>query len=262
MSRIGVPFGIVTIILILINAGVFYGIQMQDTEKIYDLEWGNDCIVCKQEPNAIYEGEKYICPKSAETAGGYNIEYCQKAPENCCYHTKTDQYSLIPKFALEKPWTFITSMFMHGGSGHLLGNMIFLFFIGSMLERLIGWWRFLSIYFVSGLIGGLLVLFFIPEFTSVVGASGAIFGVLGALVILRPWESIYIYFMPMPLIIFGGFYVLINLLAMVGYPMAVAYLGEGVAYSAHFGGAIGGIIFGLYFRLAEKRHLIGRRRYY
>ena len=261
MRDIGIPFGIATIILILINAGVFYGIQMQDTAKIYDSKWGSDCNVCTFQPNAVYEGEYYVCPKSAETSGGYNIDLCQKAPANCCVNTKTDKYSLIPKFALEAPWTFITSMFMHGSTGHLLGNMIFLFFIGGMLEQLIGWRRFLAVYFVSGLIGGLLVLFFIPEYTSVVGASGAIFGVLGALVILRPWEIIYFDFIPVPVIIFGGFYVLINLLAMMGYPLAVAYVGEGVAYSAHFGGAIGGIAFGLYARFVEKKHIERRRRY-
>ena len=131
-----------------------------------------------------------------------------------------------------------------------------------MLEVVVGWRKFLLIYLISGLIGGLLVLLFIPALTPVVGASGALFGVLGTLIILRPWETIYIYFAPIPVIVFGGLYVLLNLLAMFGFPIAVAYLGEGVAYSAHFGGALGGIIFGLYFRFVEKRHLMGTRRYY
>ncbi len=257
MRNIGIAFGKVTIALIVINIIIFYGIQSQDTAKIYDDKWGGDCDVCKE--CAEYTIQGYCCPEEAcERTGDWvecDLPYCEKisgGESECCIHTKTDKLSLIPEFALSKPWTFITSMFMHGSSGHLLGNMLFLFLLGGILEQILGWRKYLAIYFVSGLIGGMLVLFFIPSMTSVVGASGAIFGVIGASIILRPWDIIYFDFIPMPIIVFGGLYVLLNLLAMMNFPLAVAYIGENVAYSAHFGGAIGGIIFGLYFRFVDK----------
>ncbi|ODS39097.1 MAG: hypothetical protein A7316_11210 [Candidatus Altiarchaeales archaeon WOR_SM1_86-2] len=253
----GLGLGVITIALILINAVVFFGVQGQDTAKVYDSEWSADCISHKLCDGYIVEG--YCCPNEAcEITGGWvecDSTNCEKISEGTgseCTYTETDGFGLIPIKAFERPWTFITSMFMHVGVEHLMGNMIFLFFLGSILERVVGARNFLIIYFFSGLCAGMLVLF-APElglmgyYDVVMGASGAIFGVVGALVVLRPMQTIYLqFFMPMPMIVFGLLYIGFELYMM----MTVGDVG--IAHSAHFGGAVGGLIIGAYFRMNKK----------
>ena len=127
--------------------------------------------------------------------------------------TFLDEETLILKLALQPNaffsgtfWTLLTSMFMHGGAGHLLFNMISLFFIGNFVERIIGRKRFFWFYLISGLSAGLfyvtLSYFFgttelgIKLFTSpdsfAVGASGAIFALLGLLAILTPKNRVFL----------------------------------------------------------------------
>ena len=103
-------------------------------------------------------------------------------------------------------WTALTSMFMHGSSWHLLANMVSLFFIGLFVEQLIGKKRFLGFYFISGLFAAIfyvslsilfgasdlgMKLFGSPN-TLALGASGAIFGLLGLLAILTPKNRVYL----------------------------------------------------------------------
>jgi membrane associated rhomboid family serine protease len=95
----------------------------------------------------------------------------------------------------ESLWTFITSMFSHLQFFHLFANMLSLFFIGNFLEKLIGRKRFFWIYILSGIAGG---IFFVGEGIlfgsniSGIGASGAIFGLLGVLAVLVPFSKIYL----------------------------------------------------------------------
>ena len=103
-------------------------------------------------------------------------------------------------------WTVITSMFMHGGFFHLFVNMLSLFFLGSLTERIIGRRRFFWFYLVAGIVGSLFFVFlafagsYFPrgDFLfgglddSAVGASGAIFGLLGLLAVLLPKKEIYL----------------------------------------------------------------------
>jgi membrane associated rhomboid family serine protease len=103
-------------------------------------------------------------------------------------------------------WTVITSMFMHGGFFHLFVNMFSLFFLGSLTERIIGRRRFFWFYLVAGIVGSLFFVFlafagsYFPrgDFLfgglddSAVGASGAIFGLLGLLAVLLPKKEIYL----------------------------------------------------------------------
>ncbi|MFH1608331.1 MAG: rhomboid family intramembrane serine protease [archaeon] len=102
-------------------------------------------------------------------------------------------------------WTLFTSMFMHGSFFHLFANMFSLFFIGTFLERIIGRKRFLWTYLISGLVGGLfyIVATMILGGTNVpaVGASGAIFGLLGVLAVLVPKSKIYLIVGPLILIV-------------------------------------------------------------
>ena len=102
-------------------------------------------------------------------------------------------------------WTFVTSMFMHGSFFHIFANMFSLFFIGSFLEKLIGRKRFFWIYMVAGIIGGLFFIgasFLLNNLqTSAVGASGAIFGLLGVLAVLVPYSKVYLIVGPLLLIL-------------------------------------------------------------
>jgi len=101
-------------------------------------------------------------------------------------------------------WTFLTSMFSHLQFFHLFANMLSLFFIGNFLEKLIGKKRFFWVYILSGIVGG---LFFVGEgllfgkVISGVGASGAIFGLLGVLALLVPFSKIYLIVGPLIIIL-------------------------------------------------------------
>ena len=81
-------------------------------------------------------------------------------------------------------WRLVTSMFLHVGFFHLAVNMYSLYFAGTILEQLVGRWRFLLLYFVAGLAGAAGALVYSPNVPTV-GASGAIFGILGALFVLE-----------------------------------------------------------------------------
>ena len=133
-------------------------------------------------------------------------------------------------------------MFFHGGFLHILGNMWFLGVFGPNLERRIGHWRFLLFYILCGLIAALFYLFFNQQSTlPVIGASGAISGVLGGYLVVFPNHKIrtllpifiFIDIISVPAIFFIGFWFLYQLL----------YVGAGtmVAYVAHIGGFVAGM---------------------
>ncbi len=101
-------------------------------------------------------------------------------------------------------WTLLTSMFSHVLFFHIFANMFSLFFIGNFLERIIGKKRFLAVYFISGILGG---IFFVlsgmifNDNVSGVGASGAIFGLIGILAVLVPHSRIYLIAGPLILLL-------------------------------------------------------------
>jgi len=117
-------------------------------------------------------------------------------------------FALTPSLILagKNLWTLLTSMFSHVQFFHIFANMFSLFFIGNFLEKIVGKKRFLLIYLIAGLIGG---IFFVSSgiiFGSNVpgiGASGAVFGILGVLVILVPYSKIYLIIGPLILILLG-----------------------------------------------------------
>ncbi len=117
-----------------------------------------------------------------------------------------DNFALAPSSILagKNLWTFLTSMFTHTLFFHIFANMFSLFFIGNFLEKIIGKKRFISIYLISGILGG---IFFVLSGTIFsnnmpgIGASGAIFGILGVLAILVPYSKIYLIVGPLILIL-------------------------------------------------------------
>lgn len=139
-----------------------------------------------------------------------------------------------PALSLEMPWTIITSMFAHGGFQHILFNMLVLFMFGTILESRIGSNRFLFLYLIAGVLGsvGYALLSSDPS-RGALGASGAIYGIFGALAILVPNMRVYIYFMPVPMWLAGIIYALIEIFAMGS--------ADNIAHSAHLLGLVAGV---------------------
>jgi membrane associated rhomboid family serine protease len=123
-------------------------------------------------------------------------------------------------------WRLVTSAFLHYGPFHLILNMLALYWFGSLLEQRIGSGRFLALYIVSGLAGsaGALVL---DPLTPTVGASGAIFGILGAGLIMEHFQRDYV---------FGG-----QALGIIVLNLVITFSVSSISIGGHIGGLIGGM---------------------
>lgn len=150
---------------------------------------------------------------------------------------------------------FITAMFMHAGWMHLISNMLYLWIFGDNIEDRLGHVGYLLFYLAAGIFASGLHIFFNP--TSNVpslGASGAIAGVLGAYLIFYPQSKVYTfipfgYFMrlrPLPAIVVLGLWFVMQIFSGVGSMMAQGQ-GGGVAYWAHIGGFVFGLLIGFLF---------------
>ncbi len=148
----------------------------------------------------------------------------------------TEALILVPAWVLFRPWTVITYMFLHAGFVHLLFNMIILFFFGPRLEGRIGSRSFLLLYMGSGLGAAVLSALFTPT-AAILGASGAVYGVMAAFATYWPREEIYIW---------GVLPVqarwLILLMAGAALFFGVTGTRSGVAHFAHLGGAAVGFL--------------------
>lgn len=147
--------------------------------------------------------------------------------------------------------TLLTSMFLHGGLMHLAGNMLFLWIYGDNVEEVLGPLRYLLVYLACGLVGSLAQIVAAPNSViPTLGASGAIAGVMGAYVVWFPHNQIrvlvfrFITVLPAVLVV-GGWIALQIYLGVAGF----GQIGEsgGVAYLAHIGGAITGIVVAFLF---------------
>ncbi len=151
--------------------------------------------------------------------------------------------------------TLLTSMFMHGGIAHIAGNMLFLWIFGDNLENAMGHRRYLLFYLLCGVLAGLSHVFsaaFLNQTTLVpsLGASGAISGVLGGYIMLFPRRLVHVWVllgtMSLPAFIVVGLWFafqLINGMGMLGGEEAAG----GIAYGAHIGGFIAGLILVKFF---------------
>jgi membrane associated rhomboid family serine protease len=144
---------------------------------------------------------------------------------------------LVPAYILFRPWTLVTYMFLHAGLWHIVFNMIALFFFGPRLEGRLGSRHFLALYFVSGLTGALLSIPFSP-FAQIVGASGAVYGVLLGFARYWPRERIYIWgVLPIEA------RVLVIIMTVLSLWGGLGGRGAGVAHFAHLGGFLGGFVY-------------------
>ncbi|MEO6941425.1 MAG: rhomboid family intramembrane serine protease, partial [Terrimesophilobacter sp.] len=143
-----------------------------------------------------------------------------------------------PLLTESQPWRMITSLFVHspGSYLHIIFNMFSLFVIGPPLELALGRWRFLALYLLSGLGGSVAVLLMTPT-TGVLGASGAIFGLLGAFFIIQRR--------------LGGRNM--QIIVVIGLNLVIGFIIPNVAWQAHVGGLIvGGIVAFLLLRTRQR----------
>jgi len=156
------------------------------------------------------------------------------------------EVSLPPDVALvPAPVTLVTSMFLHGGWMHIIGNMLYLWVFGDNVEDAMGHWRFIAFYLVCGMAAALAQLALDPSSqVPMIGASGAIAGLLGAYLILHPKAHVLV------LIPLGIFTQLIRVPAMLVlglwfvlqlFNQATSGEGAGVAFMAHIGGFVAGM---------------------
>jgi len=160
----------------------------------------------------------------------------------------TDQMVLVSADVWSHPWTLVTSMFAHADFNHLFSNMFALFLFGVVLESIIDGKKFLAIYFLAGIVASLVTL---PFYPATLGASGAIFGILGCLAVLRPHMVVYVSYVPMPMILAAFVWVLIDAFGV--------FMPTGTANWAHLAGIAVGLIAGLKLR-SEFRELTEPRR--
>lgn len=152
-------------------------------------------------------------------------------------------------------FTLFTSMFMHGGWAHLLGNMLYLWIFGDNLENRMGHSRYLVFYLLCGLVASLAHVFtshflgrdmLIPS----LGASGAISGVLGGYMLIFPKNRVRVLLLrsivPVPAIVALGFWILLQVISGMGM-LGGEETGGGVAYAAHIGGFIAGLLLVKFF---------------
>jgi membrane associated rhomboid family serine protease len=142
-------------------------------------------------------------------------------------------------------YTLFTSLFIHGGFAHIFGNMLVFFFIGMAFEQRIGWKRFITIYLLSGIFGTIThSLLNIGSVIPLVGASGAIFGIMGAFAYSFPTDEVV---MPVPL----GIIMIIRrikviyavlLFAILETIIVIIGVNDTTAHFAHLGGLVSGVI--------------------
>jgi membrane associated rhomboid family serine protease len=172
----------------------------------------------------------------------------------------THAVDIAPKNLAPVPLTIITSMFMHAGWIHFLGNMLYLWIFGDNIEDVLGHLKYFFFYLLCGVSASLthgLVNF--SSQVPTVGASGAVAGVLGAYMFLFPGARVrtlfivfvFIRVISVPAIILLGYWILIQLLS--GITEFGSGMGGGVAWFAHIGGFVTGLVLVILMRKRRKK---------
>jgi len=172
-------------------------------------------------------------------------------------------YGSIPVEILrgEDYFTLFTSMFLHGGWMHLIGNMLFLWIFADNIEASVGGFKFLIFYILGGLAAHAAHIYFNPASqVPTVGASGAISAVLGAYLVMFPQSRVRVLSLifiittfKVPAILFLGFWIFQQLISGIGSLEAATAQTAGVAWWAHIGGFAFGLVAGLFFRVGSVR---------
>ncbi|MFH1445096.1 MAG: rhomboid family intramembrane serine protease [Nanoarchaeota archaeon] len=137
-------------------------------------------------------------------------------------------------------WRWFSSLFLHASASHLFFNMIGLFFFGKILEKEVDKQWYLAIYFIGGLIGTF--AFMLTSIEPVVGASGAVFALMGAAMFLNPVKRVHFFVFPLPLAFIAITFLLTTTIVVYFQPEM-----GGVAHIAHLAGLITGSIFAFFY---------------
>jgi rhomboid family protein len=219
-------FPIVTIALILVNIGAFIWQPPPETQEEVDFLYEHAGIACE-----LTTGE----PLSL-----------QEARTDTCSSSPSDQ----PIFPEKNIWiAAFVSMFLHGGLLHIVGNMWFLWIFGNNVEEAFGSGGYLLMYLLSGIVATATFVFLNPDATvPLIGASGAIAGVLGSYLVLYPTHRVlallFFFFVPVPAILFLG----------IWFFSQFGVGDTGVAWQAH----VGGFLFGILITLPLREMLLRR----
>jgi len=150
---------------------------------------------------------------------------------------------LAPASFWDWPWTIVTNLFIHASIWHILANMLTLYFFGSYLCTLLGAKKFLIVYFCGGILGNILYLLLAPSpYSIAIGASGAIFALGGVLAVMRPRLRVFVIPIPAPLPLW---------VAVIGGFIILSFF-PNVAWQAHLGGLVLGLVAGYFFRRRER----------
>lgn len=182
------------------------------------------------------------------------------------------EWALIPAALFRDPWSHgirvVTSMFLHGGWSHLIGNMMYLWIFGDNVEDRVGHLRYFLFYLLVGSAAGLAQAFLFPASgLPMVGASGAIAGIMGAYFVLYPGSKvtaivpifIFLKFVEIPAIFFLGLWFVVQAYQGYGTLLHSASGGElsgGVAWWAHAGGFLAGFLLIFFFK-KPRRSAVG-----
>lgn len=159
--------------------------------------------------------------------------------------------ALIPALVFKMPWQIITAIFDHANFWHFFVNMFVLLFFGSELERRAGGGNYLKVFFLSGIAGNLAYLayaFWTNPFIPALGASAAIFGVMGALAMIAPYINVVIFPIPIPI----NIRLAILLFALYDIVLLPFSIETGVAHVSHLAGLLIGIYMGKILRLKRR----------
>ena len=196
----------------------------------------------------------------------YTLAYYDIFPANSTMLQFADllysNFTMVPAdiFQGKNLYTLFTSMFLHADIFHIGGNMLFFYIFGDNVEDAFGHFRYLLFYFICGIVADFAHILSLTTSADLLiptlGASGAISGVLGAYVVMYPKAKILtlllirlIWIVPIPAVVFLGFWFLLQLLyTSLG-------VGGGVAYWAHIGGFVAGMMLVFVFRKKTRRDI-------
>lgn len=175
------------------------------------------------------------------------------------------EYGAIPREVMngQDQFTLITSMFLHGGWMHLIGNMLFLWVFADNIEATVGSFKFLIFYVLGGIAAVFGHIYFnVNSNVPMIGASGAISAVLGAYIVMYPHSRVKVlvfFFSSFRIlaVFFLGFWIVQQIISGMGDLNSVGEA-TGVAWWAHIGGFAFGVIAGLFFKISTPKAQLAR----
>ena len=198
-------------------------------------------------PSSTFPIVNYILIAINVIVFGFELSLGQSLNEYIFNHAVIPAQAVSAGFTVEQFAKMTATMFFHGGWLHLLGNMLYLWIFGDNVEDSMGHFKYLVFYLLTGYLATFAHIFFFPHSNiPLVGASGAIAGVLGAYLVLFPrarvltlvFVFVFIQIIYLPAILFLGLWFVLQL---VSGAVSFGQVGQGVACWAHVGGFVAGI---------------------